>query len=275
VCIDMITHFNQTPYQFGNGNPMYWADPSGLDGVTTFGKGGASLSESPFAAGNAACANTGVWGGGGINFNPMGFNSGSGWGDGGLLATTYTGDQARAVFSYIASLHGFTSYMYPDAESTVPGGMGVGFYQKKAPSYFQGYFDGTPSGEYGPSMGPTARELATGMQNLGDGMSLLGAGLSLSILGAEVGIPMMAIGGQISLIGTVLELGIDTYETGSIPIEKTITKLAMEVIPFVGNKTAAKVAEEAMGRLVESSTIILDRCLDSCRDNKIGPYLGF
>jgi RHS repeat-associated protein len=34
VCIDMITHFSQTPYQFGNGNPMYWADPSGLDGIT-------------------------------------------------------------------------------------------------------------------------------------------------------------------------------------------------------------------------------------------------
>ncbi len=34
VCIDPVTHFSQTPYQFGNGNPMYWADPSGLDGIT-------------------------------------------------------------------------------------------------------------------------------------------------------------------------------------------------------------------------------------------------
>jgi RHS repeat-associated protein len=34
VCIDPVTHFDQSPYQFGNGNPMYWADPSGLDGIT-------------------------------------------------------------------------------------------------------------------------------------------------------------------------------------------------------------------------------------------------
>jgi RHS repeat-associated protein len=31
-CVDMVTHFSQTPYQFGNGNPMYWADPTGLFG---------------------------------------------------------------------------------------------------------------------------------------------------------------------------------------------------------------------------------------------------
>ncbi len=32
VCTDPITHYDQSPYHFGNGNPMYFADPSGLDG---------------------------------------------------------------------------------------------------------------------------------------------------------------------------------------------------------------------------------------------------
>ena len=40
VCTDPITHYNQSPYHFGNGNPIYWADPSGLDGIRGDGNGG-------------------------------------------------------------------------------------------------------------------------------------------------------------------------------------------------------------------------------------------
>ena len=133
-----------------------------------------------------------------------------------------------------------------------------------APNYY-------PSGDYGPSMGPTTRELATGMQDLGDSLTFLGAGFSLSILGAEIGIPMMAVGGNISLFGTALELGVDASE-GKWSNEKALTKITMELIPFAGNKMAAKTGEKAVGRLLEVSTVMLDRALDDARENKNGPY---
>jgi RHS repeat-associated protein len=86
VCIDMITHFNQTPYQFGNGNPMYWADPSGLDEMTSFGNAPNSLSNNPFAGGNAAVSNTGAWSGSsGGNLGTFAFGMGPAWGDGRIL----------------------------------------------------------------------------------------------------------------------------------------------------------------------------------------------
>ena len=142
----------------------------------------------------------------------------------------------------------------------------------KKSSYFQGYFDGVPSGEYGPSMGPSTREFSTGMQDAGDSMTFLGAGFSFSILGAEIGIPMMAIGGNLSLFGTILELGVDANE-GKWSTEKALTKITMELFPFAGNKMAAKTGEKAVGRLLEVSTVTLDRALDDAREKKNGPYI--
>ncbi|MCL1670506.1 RHS repeat-associated core domain-containing protein [Elizabethkingia ursingii] len=50
------------------------------------------------------------------------------------------------------------------------------------------------------------RDMATGIQNAGDALTVLGYVLTLSIVGAEVGVPLVAVGGLISNIGSGIEI---------------------------------------------------------------------
>ena len=65
--IDPVVHFSQSTYNAFDGNPVFWADPSGAYGE---GNHANSSSNSPFAGGNAAVSNTGAWSGnsGGAGF---------------------------------------------------------------------------------------------------------------------------------------------------------------------------------------------------------------
>ena len=76
--IDPVVHFSQSTYNAFDGNPVFWADPSGAD---AYGNHSYSLSNNPFAGGNAAVSNTGGWSGnsGGAGFG----NYEPDWGDGG------------------------------------------------------------------------------------------------------------------------------------------------------------------------------------------------
>jgi RHS repeat-associated protein len=124
--IDPVTHFDQSPYMGMNGNPVFWADPSGADGV-----GGWTSSQSfgtTYETPNSSDMNTGY--NIGSAFGAFAENVGSAWGDGGLLSTTYYGAEAKNIFSYYALANGYTKYTwtYYDTEYKQTG-VGIGRYK--------------------------------------------------------------------------------------------------------------------------------------------------
>ncbi len=219
-CVDPVTHFSQTPYQFGNGNPMYWADPSGLDGISpepintwhhaggnqmNTGAGNLSNGDHMFgASGDAFWGGQAAFTGGDLAWKNYNAANGS---------QTFYGAEARAVFSHLGYKNGFRSFMYPDSESTVPGGMGVGFYKKKAPSYFTS----KGSGEYGPAMSPWDKnnKFMNGLSNTFFG--------TVATIGAILAIPETAGASGIALTLTIGEIAIgvsqmaDSFKTISHP----------------------------------------------------------
>ena len=103
--IDPVTHYSQSTYNAFDGNPVFWADPSGAD---AYGGHTNSSSNSPFAGGNAAVSNTGAWSSNAGNYRDLlGYTTGvvgaSAWGDGNngsvmdLSTKTYYGAEAANV----------------------------------------------------------------------------------------------------------------------------------------------------------------------------------
>ena len=123
--IDPVVHFSQSTYNAFDGNPVFWADPSGADSTYGAGNHSNSLSNSPFAAGNAATSNSGAWSGGAGIFQHSNVAYGSGWGDGPAGSTwyhydgnvqTFYGDKAADV------LRGFGSHWVPGPDGDVING---------------------------------------------------------------------------------------------------------------------------------------------------------
>ncbi len=111
-CIDPVTHFSQTPYQFGNGNPMYWADPSGLDGVV-YGMAGQEAPSNPNPRGHDTFGNTN----GMMPGNPYAHSVGAAWGDGGKLAGYYDGQTFYGAEA-VNMLRGYSSVWHEGSVTT-------------------------------------------------------------------------------------------------------------------------------------------------------------
>jgi RHS repeat-associated protein len=79
--IDPVTHFDQSPYCAFNNNPVYFADPSGADGV------GGETYTSVFGMQVSTPNNTGMITGysAGATFGSLYENVGAAWGDGGIV----------------------------------------------------------------------------------------------------------------------------------------------------------------------------------------------
>ena len=84
--VDPVIHHSQSPYNAFDGNPVFWADPSGADGV------GGWTSSSSFGSTFETPNSTGMNYGYGIcsAFGSFAENVGSAWGDGGLLPSNGT-----------------------------------------------------------------------------------------------------------------------------------------------------------------------------------------
>jgi RHS repeat-associated protein len=130
----------------------------------------------------------------------------------------------------------------------------------------------TPMGTYVGENKTTLSQLGSAFQDYGDTLTLAGAALSATGVGAVVGGPMMAIGGGFSLAGTAMELTDDFNTTGTIKLEKVLTKVAMEAIPYGGDKLFDALGAPAANIAVDVYTIGVDRALDALRDSKAGPY---
>ena len=142
--IDPVTHYSQSTYNAFDGNPVFWADPSGAD---AYGGHTNSSSNSPFAGGNAAVSNTGAWSSNAGNYRDLlGYTTGvvgaSAWGDGNNGSVTYYGAEAINVFSYFALANGYSRSVFTYSSSEATGGIGGGFYDYK--TTFNGV--GQPSG---------------------------------------------------------------------------------------------------------------------------------
>jgi RHS repeat-associated protein len=82
--IDPVTHYDQSPYNAFDSNPVLFADPSGADGI------GGEHFTSVFGMQVSTPTNTGMYTGMSDNGMPIPFGTGVGaaWGDGGLLPNT-------------------------------------------------------------------------------------------------------------------------------------------------------------------------------------------
>ena len=73
---------------------------------------------------------------------------------------------------------------------------------------------------------PIIRSMPEGMQNTGDNVAMIGYGLTLTGAGAEIGVPLAGAGNAISLVGDLLQIGIDFYDgkysEGTSGVAKTL-----------------------------------------------------
>ena len=74
--------------------------------------------------------------------------------------------------------------------------------------------------------GPIIRSMPEKMQSVGDGAAIAGYGLTLTGAGAEIGVPLAGAGNAISLVGDLLQIGIDFYDgkysEGTSGVAKTL-----------------------------------------------------
>jgi RHS repeat-associated protein len=129
----------------------------------------------------------------------------------------------------------------------------------------------TPQGTYVGENKSTLAQLAPVLQNSGDAAVVVGAILVCTGVGAPLGAGLITYGGYTSLAGTTMELA-DNANTGTLTGEKVATKLAMELIPAGGNAAFKSLGEPAAGKVVEATTVVVDRAVDAMRDAKAGPY---
>ncbi len=110
-----------------------------------------------------------------------------------------------------------------------------------------------------------AREWTSGISKFGNIISQVGLGLTVTVVGAEIGVPLMTIGGQISLLadaGTALSYaiegkwdksGMQAIETGvSFGASKATGGLLKMKSPGqseIANEAQRAVAEEINGRV--------------------------
>ena len=238
--------YSYTPYHFSYNNPVYYTDPSGL----------LSVSQMPDYLQAAWYA------------TPNGTNS-SWVNDGGGNFDNVDGS------SYITKEGHFELSMVSLSTVTVRrGAVWAGNFidivqnhvYENSPFYKELRAKNTEAKWY---------EFAGDLQNMGDAISVIGYALTLTGIGAEIGVPLIALGNGISLAGTVVEIGIDIASKKYEPLqfaEKFVAKSAVELIPagfgryFKGTMTTLEKQH------INSMMILLDRTLDDGRNNNNGFY---
>jgi len=111
-------------------------------------------------------------------------------------------------------------------------------------SYFQDYFDGPDSGEYGPDTEFWDNLLTPdNLQDLGDGLTLLGLGLTSTGFLAEIGVPLAALGETISAVGTAAE-HIGNIVEGDFVFSDLVIDLGLNFIPDAYEKTFSTTVDE-------------------------------
>jgi RHS repeat-associated protein len=120
--IDPVTHFDQSPYNAFDGNPVTFADPSGADGVvpniggTIYGMSGQSASAN---YDGPTGGHIGVWMGAHSEYEMS-------W-DGHNGSQTFYGGEAINVFCHFAMANGYTRDVFTYKTAAASGGIGGGF----------------------------------------------------------------------------------------------------------------------------------------------------
>ena len=281
VTIDPITHFSQSPYHFANNNPMYYSDPSGMDGepINTwhYAGGGASNSFLNGGAGNLGMP------------NPFAVGTGSAWGDGGKVASYYGNGltinldwgslDLNTDISF--SKNGIHLSSNNDIAELLPEITLIrhksGRFSENAGELIQNhvYENGSSYQFYRDARNiAKAYAIAQSMQDIGDGAMVLGTASVLTGYGAVVGAGMIEYGGYLSTGGTILEIGLDIY-TNKWTAEKIATKMVMEIIPETAKKGFKYLGAENAYLLINLWSIGADRILDEYRESKAGPYFEY
>jgi len=117
------------------------------------------------------------------------------------------------------------------------------------------------------------------IQNVGDGAALAGYGLTLSVAGAEVGVPLAAVGNAISLLGSGWEFGVDLLNTdwgysgkkAGFIVAGELAKIGLKkVLPGVGAKIGEKsfnLGTEILTQGVGLKLSGIERIVDSKLEN--------
>ena len=99
------------------------------------------------------------------------------------------------------------------------------------------------------------RDLADNIELVGDAMVVGGFAASLTVVGAEVGVPIMGVGGVVSNIGGVIGAGIDLVNLDFIGSAKEL--FLMKVSKVITSKTEKYIPGNELGKdLIKGSTNI-------------------
>src|SRR5690606_9957248 len=119
------------------------------------------------------------------------------------------------------------------------------------------------------------KSTSTSFQDFGDFVTYIGLGASTTGVGSIIGLPLMAVGGGFSTVGTGIEI---TYLYSQGKRKKAITKALMKFLFFGTGKLAKDAAVKAVGSsldsgyqtLIEGSNLIIDKTMG----NDIESYIN-
>ena len=282
--IDPVVHYSQSTYNAFDGNPVFWADPSGADGTRGDGNGGTL-----YTGINGVSYNPNGGGGGMRNLNMTnGVRWNSHWGDGPAGSTWYHYDGLTVKLDW-GNLDTITNINFSKnsinlsstndiiellPEIKVYASKGGGRFNDDVGNQIQShvYNNGVNYQFYRTQQNiAKAYAVAQGMQDIGDGAMVLGTMSVLTGYGAIAGAGMVQYGGYLSMAGTGVELLTDFY-AGKWSNSKLLTKVAMEAIPFGAKFPFEKLGAPNAAELVNVYIIGFDRMLDEFRDIEVGPY---
>ncbi|WP_157498198.1 DUF6443 domain-containing protein [Formosa sp. Hel1_33_131] len=178
--IDIVDHFEYSPYQAFDNNPVFFADPSGADSIYNFETGQYVIDgqEVSFDEAVAYAENGG---------NSDGNNNNNCCND------------PIQFFNWLGSLLGLNNYNIGDDIGSKINGTKNPANNTLAPVDF-----GVK--KWIANNKDDLLSLAQIMQDVGDGGAVVGYALTISVIGAEVGIPLAASGNIVSTMGSGLEI---------------------------------------------------------------------
>ncbi len=174
--MDPVTHYYQSPYNGLDNNPVFWCDPSGADVFV-------GTNQLYFDGADAGAFI-------GALITAM---------NGGVGEYVIQGDVYDIVDMPEVEISHKTYYTSSGLESS--GGGVLGIIQNHT-------YENSPYYQYVRDEMNAERwnDFAQTLQDIGDGIALAGYGLTLTGVGAEIGIPLAAIGNGMSTAGSIVEI---------------------------------------------------------------------
>lgn len=114
------------------------------------------------------------------------------------------------------------------------------------------------------------------MQDGGDAMAVAGYALTLSVVGAEIGAPLAALGNAVSTVGSGIELTVNVSQSdlkgasskGGWLLAGELVDLGVSKIPGITNKQAKTLRENLTKEILEQNASFKLKVIEKTVDHK-------